>query len=143
MANAADQATQDKLNALAQGLSGLMTHIADMHDRDDLRDEVTELRTAGSPAANYIHPALRPASGRRGARRREIQALGIPFPPADTPAPTEAQVREATEWFAAEGELAGFAGHARPPTAECERAAQAAARRNGQASAAWKRFGSG
>jgi len=42
----ADQATQDKLNALAQGLSGLMTHIADMHDRDDLRDEVTELRKA-------------------------------------------------------------------------------------------------
>ena len=46
MANAADQATQDKLNALAQGLNGLMTHIADMHDRDDLRDEVTELRKA-------------------------------------------------------------------------------------------------
>lgn len=42
----ADQATQDKLNALAQGLSGLMTHIADIHDRADLRQEVTELRRA-------------------------------------------------------------------------------------------------
>ncbi|GAA2001888.1 low affinity iron permease family protein [Catenulispora subtropica] len=39
-----DAATQDKLNALAQGLSELMTHIADIHDREDLRDEVEELR---------------------------------------------------------------------------------------------------
>ena len=42
----ADEATQDKLNALAQGLSGLMTHLADIHDRVELRDDVTELRKA-------------------------------------------------------------------------------------------------
>jgi low affinity Fe/Cu permease len=42
----ADEATQDKLNALAQGLSGLMTHIADMHEREGLHDEVAELRAA-------------------------------------------------------------------------------------------------
>jgi low affinity Fe/Cu permease len=41
-----DEATQDKLNALAQGLSELMTHIADIHDRNDLRDEMAELRKA-------------------------------------------------------------------------------------------------
>jgi pyruvate formate lyase activating enzyme len=33
----------------------------------------------------------------------KYKALGIPFPLADTPAPTEAQVREVTERFAAEG----------------------------------------
>lgn len=42
----ADEATQDKLNALAQGLSGLMTHLADIHERDGLRKEVAELRAA-------------------------------------------------------------------------------------------------
>lgn len=42
----ADEATQDKLNAVAQGLAALMTHIADLHDRDSLRDEVAELRAA-------------------------------------------------------------------------------------------------
>lgn len=42
----ADKATQDKLNALASGLSELMTHTADIHNRRELRDEVTELRTA-------------------------------------------------------------------------------------------------
>lgn len=42
----ADEATQDKLNALAQGLSGLMTHLADIHDRDALHDDVAELRAA-------------------------------------------------------------------------------------------------
>ncbi|GAA2067652.1 low affinity iron permease family protein [Catenulispora yoronensis] len=41
-----DEATQDKLNALAEGLSGLMTHIADIHDRDELREAVAELRAA-------------------------------------------------------------------------------------------------
>lgn len=39
-------ATQDKLNAVARGLGGLMTHIADVHDRDSLRDDVAELRAA-------------------------------------------------------------------------------------------------
>jgi hypothetical protein len=42
----ADQAIQHKLNAIADGLADLMTHIA--HDRDDdgLRDDVTELKSA-------------------------------------------------------------------------------------------------
>ena len=42
----ADRATQDKLNALASGLSELMTHIADIHDRESLRDDVAELKAA-------------------------------------------------------------------------------------------------
>src|SRR5438067_1034125 len=33
-----DAATQDKLNAIALGLSELMTHVADLHDRDALHD---------------------------------------------------------------------------------------------------------
>jgi low affinity Fe/Cu permease len=41
-----DEATQDKLNALAQGLAELMAHVADVHDREALRDEVAELRAA-------------------------------------------------------------------------------------------------
>jgi low affinity Fe/Cu permease len=41
-----DAATQDKLNALAEGLSALMTHTADIHDRRELHDEVAELRAA-------------------------------------------------------------------------------------------------
>ncbi|MEY9929828.1 low affinity Fe/Cu permease [Catenulispora sp. GP43] len=41
-----DRATQDKLNALAVGLSELMTHIADIHDRDELHDDVAELKAA-------------------------------------------------------------------------------------------------
>ena len=52
----ADEATQDKLNALAQGLSVLMTHIADIHDRGGL-------------------PALTELAGRR-ARRREAPGPG-------------------------------------------------------------------
>lgn len=42
----ADEATQDKLNALAEGLSELMTHVADLHERDELHTAVTELRKA-------------------------------------------------------------------------------------------------
>ena len=42
----ADAATQDKLNAIAQGLSGLMTHMAEVDNHADLRDDVRELRTA-------------------------------------------------------------------------------------------------
>jgi Flp pilus assembly protein TadB len=41
-----DEATQDKLNAVAQGLAELMAHTADIHDRGDLHDAVTELRAA-------------------------------------------------------------------------------------------------
>lgn len=41
-----DRATQDKLNALVGGLSELMTHIADIHDRDELRGDVAELKAA-------------------------------------------------------------------------------------------------
>ena len=41
-----DAATQDKLNALAQGLSGLMTHVADIENREELHEAVAELRAA-------------------------------------------------------------------------------------------------
>ena len=41
-----DRATQDKLNALAKGLSELMTHVADLHDRSELREDIAELRAA-------------------------------------------------------------------------------------------------
>jgi len=41
-----DEATQDKLNALARGLAELMGHLADIHDRDALRQDVAELQAA-------------------------------------------------------------------------------------------------
>lgn len=41
-----DQATQDKLNALAEALAALITHTAEVDDRDELRQQVAELRTA-------------------------------------------------------------------------------------------------
>jgi len=41
-----DQATQHKLNAIADGLSDLMQHFADQYDLDDLRDEIKELKLA-------------------------------------------------------------------------------------------------
>ncbi|NUP48381.1 MAG: hypothetical protein HOW97_13895 [Catenulispora sp.] len=41
-----DEATQDKLNAIAMGLSELMTHVADIHERGELHDDVAELRKA-------------------------------------------------------------------------------------------------
>jgi low affinity Fe/Cu permease len=41
-----DEATQDKLNALAAGMSALMSNVADIHDRSELRQAVTELRDA-------------------------------------------------------------------------------------------------
>jgi low affinity Fe/Cu permease len=41
-----DRATQDKLNALAQGLSTVMTNLADIHDRQALSDDEAELRAA-------------------------------------------------------------------------------------------------
>jgi low affinity Fe/Cu permease len=41
-----DEATQDKLNALAEGMSALMSHVADIHDRDELRHAMIELRDA-------------------------------------------------------------------------------------------------
>ena len=41
-----DEATQDKLNAVAEAMSALMSQIADIHDRGDLRNAVTELRDA-------------------------------------------------------------------------------------------------
>jgi low affinity Fe/Cu permease len=41
-----DAATQDKLNALAQGLSILMTNVADIHERQKLHEAVAELRAA-------------------------------------------------------------------------------------------------
>jgi low affinity Fe/Cu permease len=41
-----DHATQHKLNALADGLADLMTHLADRHDNADLRHDIRELRAA-------------------------------------------------------------------------------------------------
>ena len=42
-----DQALQHKLNALADGLADLMSHLVDdEHSDDDLRDDVVELRDA-------------------------------------------------------------------------------------------------
>lgn len=41
-----DQATQDKLNALAEAVGILMSHTADIHDRQELHDAVAELRDA-------------------------------------------------------------------------------------------------
>jgi low affinity Fe/Cu permease len=42
----ADAATQDKLNAIALGLSDLMTHFAESGEHDRLRKEIAELRQA-------------------------------------------------------------------------------------------------
>jgi low affinity Fe/Cu permease len=41
-----DEAIQDKLNAIAEAMSALMSQTADIHDRGELRDAVTELRDA-------------------------------------------------------------------------------------------------
>ncbi|NUR61772.1 MAG: hypothetical protein HOV87_24390 [Catenulispora sp.] len=41
-----DEATQDKLNAIALGLSDLMSHIAESGDHAKLRGEIAELRQA-------------------------------------------------------------------------------------------------
>jgi low affinity Fe/Cu permease len=41
-----DAATQDKLNAIAEAMSALMSHTADINNRAELRKSVTELRKA-------------------------------------------------------------------------------------------------
>jgi hypothetical protein len=41
-----DQATQHKLNAIADGLADLMSNIAEVHDRDPLRNDIRELQAA-------------------------------------------------------------------------------------------------
>ena len=41
-----DEATQDKLNAVAQGLATMMAHLADIHSRADLDVAGQELRAA-------------------------------------------------------------------------------------------------
>jgi Low affinity iron permease len=41
-----DQATQHKLNALADGLADLMTHVSDRAGDDTLRRDIAELRAA-------------------------------------------------------------------------------------------------
>jgi low affinity Fe/Cu permease len=41
-----DEATQDKLNALAEGMSVLMAQLGEIHDRRELHDAVTQLRDA-------------------------------------------------------------------------------------------------
>jgi low affinity Fe/Cu permease len=41
-----DQATQHKLNAIADGLADLMNHLSEQHDDDELRKDIQELRDA-------------------------------------------------------------------------------------------------
>src|SRR4029077_2474801 len=41
-----DNATQHKLNAIADGLADIMTHFADQADDEDLRHDIRELRAA-------------------------------------------------------------------------------------------------
>ena len=41
-----DNATQHKLNAIAEGLADLMAHLADQHDDEELRHDIRELRAA-------------------------------------------------------------------------------------------------
>src|SRR6187397_2165960 len=41
-----DQAIQHKLNAIADGLADLMTHLSERHADDDLRNDIHELRLA-------------------------------------------------------------------------------------------------
>src|SRR5690242_559309 len=41
-----DNATQHKLNAVADGLADLMAHLADAHDDTELRHDILELRAA-------------------------------------------------------------------------------------------------
>jgi len=41
-----ENATQHKLNALAEALADLMTHTADYHDNEELRHDIRELRAA-------------------------------------------------------------------------------------------------
>ena len=41
-----DHATQHKLNALADALADLMTHLAEYHDNAELRHDIEELRAA-------------------------------------------------------------------------------------------------
>src|SRR3989442_1286260 len=41
-----DQAIQHKLNAIADGLADIMTHLADGHEERDLRVDIEELRAA-------------------------------------------------------------------------------------------------
>lgn len=42
----AEQATQHKLNALAQGIADLMDHLSELHEDEDLRQDIVELRLA-------------------------------------------------------------------------------------------------
>src|SRR6516162_47364 len=41
-----DQATQHKLKAITDGLADLMSNIAEVHDRDPLRNDIRELQAA-------------------------------------------------------------------------------------------------
>ena len=41
-----DNATQHKLNAIADGLADMMAHLADQHDDEELRHDIRELRAA-------------------------------------------------------------------------------------------------
>jgi len=60
-----DNATQHKLNAIADGLADLMAHLADQHDDEELRHDIRELRAAvgleehESSSDNQWRPARR------------------------------------------------------------------------------------
>jgi low affinity Fe/Cu permease len=60
-----DNATQHKLNAIADGLADLMAHLADQHDDEELRHDIRELQAAvgleehESSSDNQSSPAVR------------------------------------------------------------------------------------
>jgi hypothetical protein len=70
----ADQAVQHKLNAIAEGLGGLMAHLAEGGGEGDLRKDMAELRTAvgleeqESTAHNHADAAPSNGSGVSGSR---------------------------------------------------------------------------
>jgi low affinity Fe/Cu permease len=65
-----DQATQHKLNAIADGLADLMERFADQTDDNSLRDEIDELKSAvgledrESTTGNQV--GKQPTNGQRG-----------------------------------------------------------------------------
>lgn len=71
-----DQATQHKLNAIADGLADLMERFADRIEDDSLRDEIGELKSAvgledresTTDNGEGEHPSVNGQRGKAGAR---------------------------------------------------------------------------
>jgi low affinity Fe/Cu permease len=59
-----DGATQHKLNALADALADLMSHLAEDHDSAELRHDIRELRAAVGLEAHESTSDRRPKTGR-------------------------------------------------------------------------------